>query len=277
MPTIRLSAGDLDKLAGEALTLVEMEEARLLSWGFMRAQSDLAAELPALLDRLSPVGRELWERAQASGVTPEQVIANLVERRLVFENQGRHRSRFAEAVRLLFLLRQLMPKTSWQAAPRLVSDLRLQLQRRRYPRRDVPATALLQALEDRDADEVALAAADALLRDRDGTPLALARFQLDAAARLTGALRDRSDSGLVIGAGTGAGKTKAFYVPALAHIAAEPAETTTPKAIAIYPRIELLKDQIAEAFSESRKLDGLLGRRGQGAVVLGAYYGDTPV
>lgn len=276
MPTARLSAGELDKLAGEALTLVEMEEARLLSWGFMRAQSDLTAELPALLDRLSSVGRELWERAQASGVTPEQIISNLVERRLVLENQGRHRSRFAEAVRLLFLLRQLMPKTSWQAAPRLVSDLRLQLQRRRYPRRNVPAAALLHALEDRDADEVGLAAADALLRDQDGTPLDLARFQLDAAARLTGALRDRGDSGLVIGAGTGAGKTKAFYVPALARIAAEPADTTTPKALAIYPRIELLKDQIAEAFSESRKLDGLLGRHARGAIVVGAYYGDTP-
>lgn len=277
MPAVRFDPDDLDKLAGEALTLVEMAEVRLLSWGFMRPQSDLAAELPDLLDRLSPVGRDLWTQAQASGVTPDQIIANLVERRLVFENQGQHRSRFAEAVRLLFLLRQLMPWTNWQDAPRLVSDLRLQLQRRRYPRRDVPASALLQVLEDRDADEVALAAADALLRDRGGAPLALARFQLDAAARLIGALRDRGDSGLVIGAGTGAGKTKAFYVPALAHIAAEPADTTTPKAVAIYPRIELLKDQIAEAFSEARKLDGLLGRHGRGAVIVGAYYGDTPV
>ncbi|MBX0330989.1 DEAD/DEAH box helicase [Oscillochloris sp. ZM17-4] len=272
-----LNTDDLDKLAGEALTMVEMEEARLLSWGFMRAQSDLAAELPALLDHLPPVGRDLWDRARASGVTPDQIIANLVERRLVFENPGRHRSRFAEAVRLLFLLRQIMPWTNWYDAPRLVSDLRLQLQRRRYPRRDVPASALLQVLEDRDADEVALAAADVLLRDRGGAPLALARFQLDAAARLTGALRDRGDSGLVIGAGTGAGKTKAFYVPALAHIAAEPADATTPKAMAIYPRIELLKDQIAEAFSEARKLDGLLGRHGRGAIIVGAYYGDTPV
>jgi hypothetical protein len=277
MPAVRFSSDDLDKLASEALTLVEMEEVRLLSWGFMRAQSDLAAELPALLDRLSPLGRDLWTQAQASGITPDQIIANLIERRLVFENQGQHRSRFAEAVRLLFLLRQLMPGTNWQDAPRLVSDLRLQLQRRRYPRRDVPASALLQMLEDRDADEVALAAADALLRDRGGEPLELARFQLDAAARLIGALRDRSDSGLVIGAGTGAGKTKAFYVPALAHIAAEPADATTPKAVAIYPRIELLKDQIAEAFSEARKLDALLAHHGRGAIIVGAYYGDTPV
>jgi len=268
---------DLDKLAGEALTLVELEESRLLSWGFMRAQSDLAAELPAMLERLSPVGQALWARAQASGVAPDQIIANLVARRLVFENQSRHRSRFAEAVRLLFLLRQLMPGTDWQDAPRLVSDLRLHLQRRRYPRRDVPASALLAALEARDADEIALAAADALLRDRGGAPLALARFQLEASARLLGALRDRGDSGLVIGAGTGAGKTKAFYIPALAHIAAGPTDAATPKVLAIYPRIELLKDQIAEAFSEARKLDDLLRRRGRPLITVGAYYGDTPV
>lgn len=275
MPTF--SADDLDKLAGEALTMVEMEEAKLLSWGFMRAQSDLVVELPALLDRLSSVGQELWARAQASGVTPDQIIANLIKRQLVFENQSRHRSRFAEAVRLLFLLRQLMPGTDWQAAPRLVSDLRLQLQRRRYPRRDVPATALMKVLEDRDVDEIALAAADVLLRDRNGVQLALARFQLDAAVRLIGALRDRGDSGFVIGAGTGAGKTKAFYVPALAHIATEQVDITTPKAVAIYPRIELLKDQIAEAFSEARKLDGLLVHHGRDSIVVGAYYGDTPV
>ena len=277
MPTVRFSVDNLDKLANEVLTLIEMEESRLLSWGFMRTHSDLMVELPGLLDRLSSVGRDVWAEAKARGVTPDQIITNLIERRLVFENQGRHRSRFAEAVRLLFLLRQLMPGSDWQASPRLVSDLRLHLQRRRYPRRDVPATELLKAFEDHNVDEITLRAADVILRDRNGTPLALARFQLDAAVRVIGALRDRGDSGLVIGAGTGAGKTKAFYVPALAHIAAEQADMTTPKVIAIYPRIELLKDQIAEAFSEARKLDGLLAQCGREAIVVGAYYGDTPV
>ena len=277
MTTPPFSPDDLDKLANETLTLVELEEARLLSWGFLRVQSDLATVLPALLARLSPVGQALWTRAEAAGITPDQISANLVERRLVFANQGYYRSRFAETVRLLCLLRQLMANTNWQAAPRLVSDLRLHLQRRRYPRRDVPTSALLAALETRDTDELTLAVVDTLLCDRGGAPLDLARFQLEATTRLLSRLQDRRDSGLVIGAGTGAGKTKAFYVPALAHIAAEPFEASTPKVLALYPRIELLKDQVAEAFSEARKLDDLLHRRGRSRITIGAYYGDTPV
>lgn len=276
MPAVAFSQSDLDKLANEILTIVEMEEVRLLSWGFMRVQSDLKAELPPLLHRLSPIGSELWNRASANGITLEEVIDNLVERRLVFESQGQYRSRFAEAVRLLFLLRQVMPWLPWQDAPRLVSDLRLHLQRRRYPRRDIPSSVLLQVLETYNAHEIALLAADALLRSHDNEPLALARFQLDAAARLFEALRDRGDKGIVIGAGTGAGKTKAFYVPALAHIAADDSETHAPKAIAIYPRIELLKDQFAEAFSEARKLDRVLQQHNKPPIVVGAYYGDTP-
>lgn len=154
-----LSQGELDKLAGEALTLIELEEARFLSWGFVQAQSDLAADLPAMLDRLSPVGRDLWERAGATGVTADDILTNLVQRKLVFPNRGhdpRYRSRFAETVRLLFFLRQIMPHTKWQDAPRLVSDMRLHLQRRRYPRRDVPASALLESMERLEADEVEL-------------------------------------------------------------------------------------------------------------------------
>jgi hypothetical protein len=275
-----LSSEELDKLAGEALTLIELDEARFLSWGFVQVQSDLAVELPAMLDRLSPVGRELWERARATGATADDILTNLIQRKLVFPNRKhdpRYRSRFAEAVRLLFLLRQIMPHTSWQDAPRLVSDMRLHLQRRRYPRRDVPASALLEAMENLEADEVELDVARALLRGQSDEAIDLARFQLDAAVRQLRALRDRGDRGLVIGAGTGAGKTKAFYIPALAHIAASmsSAEAWT-KALAIYPRVELLKDQLSEAFSEARKIDSVLKRHDKPGIIVGAYYGDTP-
>lgn len=268
---------DLDKLACEVLTLIEFEEASVLSWGFTRVQRDLTTEMPELLDRLPTVGRDLWSQARRASITPDMILANLIERQLIIENQGRHRSRFAEAVRLLFLLRQIMAETNWQDAPRLVSDLRLHLQRRHYPRRDVPAADLLSAIQSLDADDLALAAVDALLRDRDNASLDLARFQYDAVLHLLHALRERGDRGLVIGAGTGAGKTKAFYIPALTHIATLRNNESWTKALAIYPRIELLKDQLAEAFSEARKLDDLLRKQNKPLIVVGAYYGDTPL
>ncbi len=276
MPIPPFGQDDLDALANEVLTLVELEEARLLGWGFVRAQSDLVVELPDLLDQLPPASRVLWERAQAAGVTPDGILSNLLERRLVLDNLGRHRSRFAEAVRLIFLLRQVLPWLPWQDAPRLVSDMRLHLQRRRYPRRDAPADELLAELDRIDANDLERAVVTALLRGPEGEPIGLARFQKEAVASQLRALRGRGDQALVIGAGTGAGKTKAFYLPALAHIAASIDGDPWTKAIAIYPRVELLKDQIAEAFSEARKLDDLLRQRGLPPIAVGAYYGDVP-
>ncbi|PDW02615.1 protein DpdJ [Candidatus Viridilinea mediisalina] len=273
-----LSQAEVDRLAGEVLTLIELAESSLLSWGFVQVQHDLDAELPTMLDKLSAVGRALWTQAQATGLTPNDLLANLKERKLIFKNrQGLYRSRFAEAVRLLFLLRQMLPHTHWQAAPRLVSDLRLQLQRRRYPRRDVAVADLIAALESRDANALELAVVEALLSDANGLPLHLARFQLEATLRQVQALRERRDYGLVIGAGTGAGKTKAFYLPALAQIASTlDHDESWTKVVAIYPRIELLKDQLAEAFREARKLDALLHNHGKPSMVVAAYYGDTP-
>lgn len=270
------SQAELDQLANEALTLVELAEARLLSWGFMRVQSNLRIELPMLLDQLPPLGARLWARVQSTGVSANDILDNMVERRLVFESGGMHRSRFAEGVRLLFLLRQRFRDSDWQDGPRLVSDLRLHLQRRRYPRRDVDGQLLLDKLDTAGASELEIAAAAALLAGPTGEPLMLAQFQLDAAARQMYALRDSGDRGIVIGAGTGAGKTKAFYIPALAHIAGTINSEPWTKALAIYPRIELLKDQLAEAYSEARKLDSLLRARGLPGITVGAYYGDTP-
>lgn len=273
-----LTEEDLDKLAGEFLTLIELEEARLLSWGFVRVQNDLEMTLPPILERLSPIGRALWNRAQETGVTINDILTNLDERRLIFRNRnGLYRSRFAESVRLLFLLRQLMPRMAWQDAPRLVSDLRLHLQRRRYPERSIPGSTLLAALEKLDASEFELDVVAALLRHTDGDPLTLARFQHDAVLRQLQALHERGDRGIVIGAGTGSGKTKAFYIPAFTHIAPLVSDEPWTKALAIYPRIELLKDQLSEAFIEARKLDHLLRRHRKPPIVIGAYYGDTPI
>lgn len=179
----------------------------------------------------------------------------------------RYRSRFAETVRLLARLRQTFPGEAWQGAPPLVADFRLDLRKRRYPSRDLEAAALaaelgpLTALQRQVWDALA--------------PPRLAAFQKRAIQRLlTPAERDL---GVIVGAGTGSGKTLAFYLPAFLRLGemVRPGEFWT-KAIAIYPRNELLKDQLTEALHNAESLTPVLRAAQRRPLRVAPYYGDTP-
>lgn len=271
----------LNTLCNEVLTLIEIDEAKLLNWGFFDVRSDLTARIGDVVERLPQSSRTLWSEAQQFGITPEAILDNLKQRKLIFKltvgGNTFYRTRFAEAIRLLYLLRQRFSFADWQAASRLVSDLKIQLQRRRYPKRDIEPEELIAELRALHMSQLYIEAVQCLLKDARSENLRLARFQKEAVLQLIRNMRSYGEQALTIGAGTGSGKTKAFYIPALAEIA----DTMTPefwvKAIALYPRIELLKDQLAETFSEARKVDALLVKRGRRAIVLGAYYSDTPV
>ncbi len=272
---------EFDHLCNEILTAIEIREARLLNWGFVDVWSNLESDLSDLLQQLPPSSRSLWDKAQQDGIIPNTVLENLRERRLIFQGEeGLYRTRFAEAVRLTYLLRQRFSHDDWQSASRLVSDMKIQLQRRRYPNRDIPANELLDELKtqrDLQLSGLHVETIAQLLQEPDGTVLSLAQFQREAIVQQFRNLRMRKDRALVIGAGTGAGKTKAFYIPALAHIAHTLVnDRYTVKVLAIYPRVELLKDQLAEAYDEARKLDLLLRQNYKREITLGAYYGDTP-
>lgn len=267
----------LDALGNEALTALEIAEARLLSWGFANVRSRLNEEIAKLLDDLPATGRELWARGQEAGVQPAAVLQNLIDRKLIFRSDESYRSRFAETVRLLYLLRQLLNEKEWANGPRLVSDMRLQLQRRRYPRRNVQGAELEKALKELKLSPLHLRGVQQLLQETPAGELRLARFQVDAIVQQFRNLRTNGDHGIVIAAGTGAGKTKAAYIPAMAEIATQQGHTSALKMLSLYPRVELLKDQVAEAFSEARKLDGLLRENNLRPITIGAYYADTPV
>jgi hypothetical protein len=275
--THKFNQEQLDRLCNEVLTSIEVDEARLLHWGFIRVKSDLKQELPHMLTNLHTDAQHLWDEAKQAGVTADDILANLLERKLIFESQQRYRSRFAETVRLLHLLRQRFSPKDWLTGSRLVSDMRIQLQRRRYPKRDIPIEDLLKEVQHPGLSNLQRDAIDQLLRLPDGTAFNLAQFQVAAMRQQFHNLNERGDRALVIGAGTGAGKTKAFYIPALAEIVATISGDYFTKVLAIYPRIELLKDQLAEAYTESHKLDALLKQAGKRPITLGAYYGDTPL
>lgn len=156
--------------------------------------------------------QEKWQQAQASGITRDQVLANLKDRKLIFQTQnGLYRTRFAETLRLMYLLRQRFKLNDWQTAPRLVNDMRVELRRRQYPKRDVDLSELLSILEQQNVSAHAREIVDVLLRDeKTGASLKLAKFQQRAITQQLNALSTRDINAFVIGAGTGAGKTKAF-------------------------------------------------------------------
>ena len=190
----------------------------------------------------------------------------------------RYRSRFAESVRLLRDLKLLTPKRPWSSAPNLVSDFRVDARPRRAPRRDVSAADALMSLGlgaptagvRRD-----LASALLGLTGSGDSALHLSAFQVRAAQAVLAS--HQSSRGIVVSAGTGSGKTLAFYLPALIEIGSwvEKGEQWT-KALALYPRVELLKDQFSEAYRLARRLDATLKRVGRRPITIGAFFGLTP-
>ncbi|MGB1250867.1 MAG: DEAD/DEAH box helicase, partial [Candidatus Promineifilaceae bacterium] len=261
----------INQIADEILSLIELEEARLLKWGFVSGELDLDRELSRLVE-----GSKVWNSAEIHNITIPQIIDNLLDRCLIFATQRGYRSRFAETVRLLFLLKQRFSFQDWLTAPRLVSDYKLELRRRQYPKRNIKIASLRNSLKPLNLSFLQYQVIEGLLQDNQGNHFELARFQVDATVQQFYNLKARSDRALAIGAGTGAGKTKAFYIPALAFLAEQIDHRRNTQIIAIYPRTELLKDQLKETFSEARKLDKILAAAGKRPIAIGAYYGDVP-
>jgi len=242
----------------DLLLRIEREEMRSLRWG---ATSASLSE-----DDLIRFAREI------AGEYPEGAAGELLERRLLFRvpapgGSVRYRSRFGEGVRLLTSLRQIFPGGRWEAAPQLVADFRADLRERQFPRRDRQAQDVIGRLASRfdwNSRDVAIAAA--LLSD-----WYLSAFQERASESIL--RRGSTDSGVVISAGTGAGKTLAYYFPAIMLVAGEvrPEEFWT-KAVSVYPRNELLKDQFAEAIRYVQLIGGTCNR----PLRIATLFGPTP-
>lgn len=244
----------ITKAALNLLDAVETIEMRSLAWGYSEGSLS-SADLMAL--------------------GPPSAVDELIDAQLLIELSGstggtRYRSRFSEMVRLMSHLRQLFPNKPWIGAPRLVSDFRIDRRPRRYPKRDIAPAEVAT----RNGDTISVTPMRrAVWQALTGGVPGLAAFQERATTRLLGA---PPDSGTIVTAGTGSGKTIAFYLPALMRIAEELDDLHWTKAIAIYPRTELLKDQFAEAYRMARRLDSTLARQGKRKIKIGAFFGSTP-
>lgn len=270
MPSIPLTA------LQSFLSKLEAQEERLLSWGVVDG---------------SFTEDEVFEYAESfaegHGFSADELVDAMERQRMLYalpHESGHFRTRTAEAVRLMAHLRQLFPrhlkKGSWRGAFSLVSDFRFSREPRRYPKWDQTAAQVIADTEERvRVPELQKKILRAMLRSEEGDPFKLAAFQSEATSQILGDLEQtRRRRGVIVCAGTGTGKTLAFYLPAFMRVAQRTRRGVhKTRGLATYPRTELLKDQLTSAFEMARRTDGVMSGRRRRKITLGAYFGDTPL
>jgi len=264
------------KVLGELLAKLERREAALMEWGFLEV-AHTSDEIVELFANDPEWGTAFQDLATGS---EELFIDDLAECHLlhrVSEGSPRsYRSRFAESLRLMARLKQRFREDDWTHAPELVSQVRLHLAPRRFPVRNQGIDQVWQSVSPGAwTHTVQRKVLEALMGGE--CPLQLAAFQVRAVTRILAHYRGaETPSGTVVTAGTGGGKTKSFYIPALMGIAADVAQDARPatRVLALYPRNVLLADQFAEAASQASIVNrlGLLPR----PIRVGVLIGDVP-
>jgi hypothetical protein len=268
----------LDVISEEILSQLEFSEAGLLSWGFIGGTFDAIDEIEKML-RKPPTTRikELWDEVLREGTTVKNIEQNLLDRMLIFKNkEGKSRTRFAETIRLIYLLKQRFKFDDWHSAGNLVSNIKLLLKYRRYPKRDKTIDYVIKRFIEKNInDEFLIKVLYLLLNNGE---MKLGKFQVDSTVNLLWNMKSNNDSATIIGAGTGSGKTKAFYIPVLTFItkSIRSDDSYWARILAIYPRTELLKDQFKESIAEVQKLNEFMKNNNLRQISVGAYYGDTP-
>ena len=276
------------QLAEFALDELEALEARCLVWGLVDnalSRDEVTVALQRVLD--APKAQLAKNDPNCSIQTARDLRDFLATHKMLFEvpfvaDEGsRWRTRMAEGVRLVAQLRQLFPKherNKWAEAATLVADYRFLRRPRRYPRRDLDASQVFVTLGESVRSPLLLDAIKTWL-DRMDKGGGLAQFQVKSAERILAGLEARSCTGTLVSAGTGSGKTLAFYLPALSWLAAQRVQapgTRGVRVLALYPRNELLKDQLAEVYGQCRKFDSWITRQGGRPLRVGVLYGETP-
>jgi hypothetical protein len=207
--------------------------------------------------------------------TPDELIRQLLDAKLLFEgqryNQKLYRTRSAETVRLTSRLKQWLRNQDWRSAPNLVADFRFASRPRTFPYRNVRPEALIAALRLRigPGTEAELRL-QSLVDGRD-----LSQFQVDATVQIASDLTVAENRGTVICAGTGSGKTLCFYLPVLSMLGSPGMDDNWTRVLALYPRNELLKDQLTNALGWIHRLN-VRRRVGGRRLRVGAFFGPTP-
>lgn len=274
-----------DELFGDFLGELERTEAKLLGWGLVEGFFTH--------DELKNRAEDFLERAEDGWSvfsSATEIIDALEDRGLIFSwvfagTEKRYRTRMAESVRLVAGLKQLFPKHlkapgDWLTASSLVSDFRFINRPRQSPKRDQnPARWIPQWIGDPyELTPLQRQVMEAMLSDGQGGFFPLAGFQVRSTTRILQEVRAGIPSATIVCAGTGSGKTLAFYLPALTHLAGliEKDASKWVRALAIYPRNELLKDQISETLFQLSRINPALRAKGVRPLRVGTLFGPTP-
>lgn len=278
------NTGMKKELICDFLGELERTEARLLGWALVEGyftMEELEDRAEVFIDSVDAwntfsSGREFITEMERRGLLFSW-IANGTERRF--------RTRMAETVRLMAGLKQLFPKHirnpgDWLVAPSLVSDFRFLNRPRQYPKRDQLPTDWFPVWSEGSPvlSPLQVAAMTSLLKAGEDQLFPLAGFQVRATTRILEEAHSARVSATMVCAGTGSGKTLAFYLPALTHLVGliESDSSHWVRALAIYPRNELLKDQISETLSQTRKIGPALAAEGRRPLSIGTLFGPTP-
>lgn len=262
------------------LDRIEEEECKLLVWGLVDGVISKTVIDDMIWEEIDKAHTKKFYEFDDS----EKVIEELLNQKLIIVAHSNsesmaYRSRMAETIRLLQRLRQLFKKhdkrpNGWLDAPSLVADFRFQRRQRRYPKRFIDKSAALNKIKSYTTNSHLIAAAEALLPNNPN--FKLADFQLRSFKRIIRGLEGNEPIGTIVCAGTGSGKTLAFYLPALSSIVRHlltNKKDSWVKSIAIYPRNELLKDQLSEVV---KRCESLKKEVPQVTVRVGALFGDIP-
>jgi len=252
------------------LDLLEQKEARLLSWGIVEG-AFTNGELQEAAEHV------LSESGAIGAHSADDLIGHLLERVLVWKipttsGESTYRTRSAEAIRLASRLKQMFKPSQWRFAPDLVSDFRYHRQPRMFPIRSVSSTEVTSRLD----EAVTLTPRQREILQASLGEFLLSEFQYEACESVLSGVANSKLGATLVSAGTGSGKTLAFLLPSLLALAEAPQNSRSAHVLAIYPRNELLKDQIRAALAFfSMSQDAMSKVRGR-PVSVGAYFGAVP-
>jgi hypothetical protein len=260
------------EVEGRILDVLEAHEDPLLSWGVVDG-GFTDDELHTLVEDVLVKSGEL--------ATAQEAIEALDHKGMIIRDAAasppRWRTRNGEALRLLARLRQIFladnPAVAWRQGLPLISDFRYARRPRAYPQRDQPWNRALEGAGG--VHDVYRQVIDAMT-SRGSGHVDLSGFQVRASRQILTALKSNITTATVVGAGTGSGKTLAFYLPAFAYLTGLQDQTAWTRALAVYPRNELLKDQLNTAFANARRLDQIWIKNNGRPMTIGVLNKDTP-
>lgn len=203
-----------------------------------------------------------------------EIVDELLQRRVLLEVLSSadefigYRTRMAESIRLMRMLKQTRRnQQSWQGRD-LVADFYLIHRPRSRPSRNKPKQDLVGLISS------LVGPSGQKMLDRV-LPSTVSAFQIRSAQALLRGVHSSTSQGVMISAGTGAGKTLAFYGPALAHICeirSGPPGKRGVEMLSIYPRNELLKDQLRTLLKLTLRIYDETGI----VIRVGCWFGGVP-